>query len=496
MSYPILGRAVLLFAALSAGQCLAQGCDPGSSFTLASRVAPGALGERLAFGDFNGDGHDDMLFLDSNTSLALMVNDGNLGFTLGPRTFLTISSFLNVGVGDLDGDGSLDAVIANRLFFNDGLGGFTQVFGPTNDFEPEFVVVLDADADGSPDIATFNRSARKAAILLNDGTGSFVVDQTYEATAAPPSGMAAGDFDADGDTDLCIISFGTPQARVLFNDGAGRFGTAATVDAPAFAQSVAIGDLDGDGLGDLVFGTGGRINVLFKKTEGLFQKPVEIAASGLAGRIALGDIDNDGDLDVVSDGDAPSDVVFMLNDGSGGFPSIVQRDVNGDLIAVGIHDLDADGDLDLVTTNPVPSECTTSFAVADVYENQCRNIPVFASGPSSTLVDPGAVAQFSVSLALGNEPLSYQWKRDGVLLLDGDGVSGSLTPTLTLENVVPADAGLYSLTVFNDLGFAASDEAILGVRASGCPADLAAPFDVLNFFDVVTYINAFNAGCP
>ncbi|MDB6065752.1 MAG: delta-60 repeat domain protein [Pedosphaera sp.] len=84
------------------------------------------------------------------------------------------------------------------------------------------------------------------------------------------------------------------------------------------------------------------------------------------------------------------------------------------------------------------------------------------SQPISQAVLPGSNVQLQVQAA-GALPLIYQWQFNGVNLLDYGGISGSHTATLTLNNVAPAQAGSYTVTVTNLFGKASSPAATLTV---------------------------------
>jgi len=88
--------------------------------------------------------------------------------------------------------------------------------------------------------------------------------------------------------------------------------------------------------------------------------------------------------------------------------------------------------------------------------------PFIITQPVSRSVSSGAIAQFSV-VARGTAPLTYQWLKDGVSLSDGGGISGALTPTLTLSNLTPTEAGGYRAVVANSYGSTASAVARLTV---------------------------------
>jgi uncharacterized repeat protein (TIGR03803 family) len=94
--------------------------------------------------------------------------------------------------------------------------------------------------------------------------------------------------------------------------------------------------------------------------------------------------------------------------------------------------------------------------------------PVILSQPASQAAPQGATAAFTVRVA-GNTPLFYQWQCDKTNLTDGGNVSGSSSNTLTLANLLPANAGTYSVVVSNALGSTPSSNAVLTVVSLTAP---------------------------
>ena len=85
-----------------------------------------------------------------------------------------------------------------------------------------------------------------------------------------------------------------------------------------------------------------------------------------------------------------------------------------------------------------------------------------SSQPTNQNAWLGANAVFSVAV-IGNPPLFYQWRQDGINLRDGAGISGSMTRVLTINNVGLGSSGVYSVMVSNAAGSVLSGDATLGV---------------------------------
>lgn len=91
--------------------------------------------------------------------------------------------------------------------------------------------------------------------------------------------------------------------------------------------------------------------------------------------------------------------------------------------------------------------------------------PFITAQPTNAIVDPGDAATFNI-IAVGTAPLTYRWLFNGAPLADGFGVSGASTATLTIANAQFAQAGIYSVTVSNSAGGAASANATLSLLPS------------------------------
>ncbi len=155
----------------------------------------------------------------------------------------SLSSY-GVALGDLDGDGDLDAFVANsgiygdqnKVWLNDGTGTFTdsgQSLGNTHSAD---VALGDLDGDGDLDAFVTNWSDPNK-VWLNDGTGDFT-DSGQSLGSSDSWGVALGDLDGDGDLDAFVAnSYGEPN-KVWLNDthyveispGTGKYGTTQSFD--------------------------------------------------------------------------------------------------------------------------------------------------------------------------------------------------------------------------------------------------------------------------
>jgi hypothetical protein len=171
----------------------------------------------IALGDLDGDGDVDAFVADGgipNGADQVWLNDGAGNLTdSGQR--LGSSTSLDVALGDLDGDGDLDAFVGNEamadeVWLNRGDGFFVDT-GQRLGLSDSEVVAL-GDLDGDRDLDAYVAS-HPHMVWLNDGAGSFV-EGGRRIGASGGLGAALGDLDGDGDLDAFVA---VHPNRVLLN---------------------------------------------------------------------------------------------------------------------------------------------------------------------------------------------------------------------------------------------------------------------------------------
>jgi hypothetical protein len=110
------------------------------------------------------------------------------------------------------------------------------------------LVAGDFNGDGNLDLAV--TTARGFSVLFGNGNGTFQNPARY-ITASQPYWIAAGDLNQDGHLDIVLAApMGESSVYIYLNDSKGHFSAAPAV--PLSASQVAIGDVNGDGIPDLV----------------------------------------------------------------------------------------------------------------------------------------------------------------------------------------------------------------------------------------------------
>ena len=138
---------------------------------------------------------------------------------------------------------------------------------------------------------------------LNDGTGAFTTGATL-SVGFQPNSIALGDLNGDGALDVVTANQNNSSVSVLQNTnaGTGTFQAATTLNTSSSPTDVKLGDVDGDGDLDLVGpgGTGATVSVRLNNGQGGFGGSQEVAVAGAASAVVRGDVDSDGDLDILA----------------------------------------------------------------------------------------------------------------------------------------------------------------------------------------------------
>lgn len=311
-----------------------------------------ANGVSIASADFNADGHPD-LAVANGAGVSVLLGNGN-GTFQAPVTYSAGTAPSWVAVGDFNGDGKLDLAVANKgqanapastvsVLLGNGDGTFQPARNSVAPTGANCLAVADFDGDGKLDLAVLNGgfSGQLLTILLGNGDGTFHTADDY-FSGNQVYAVVTGDFNRDGRPDLAV-AVNPEHIVVMLGNGDGTFQPAATYDtAGSFAYSLAIGDLNGDGILDIAVANG---TILLGKGDGTFQ-PSVVVAGGEWNFIAVQDFNKDGKLDLAMV-NSEDTVSVLLGDGHGAFAPPVNFVVADAPQSMTVADFNHDGRSDL-----------------------------------------------------------------------------------------------------------------------------------------------------
>ncbi len=306
----------------------------------------------VAVADLNGDGYPDIVVANqcaiggcSNGSVGVLLGNGD--GTFQPPVVYQSGGRIATGlaVGDVNGDGKIDLIVANYWPTGAGDGGTLGVLLGNGDgtFQPAVtyrsggddalgVVVADVNGDGKPDIVTANfvswgakSKHASVGVLLNNGDGTFQPAVSYDSGGAFSLSVAVADFNGDRIPDIVVANL-NPKGQngesegvvgVLIGNGDGTFQRVVTYQ-PGGEEAYWLGaaDVNGDGKMDVVVCELGGVDVLLGNGNGTLQPGVAFDSGfPTATGLVIADVNGDGKPDLVIANDSySSSVNVMLNE--------------------------------------------------------------------------------------------------------------------------------------------------------------------------------------
>ena len=389
----------------------------------------------------------------------------NVPVFLPAVTYSAAGSFsYSVAVGDFNGDGKPDLVVAScspigscggdiEGVVSIMLGNGDGTFGPPTKFgsggvEGTSVAVADFNGDGKLDIVVTNRYySADVGVLLGNGDGTFQAAVTYASGGDAPASVAIADVNGDGHPDLVVGNTsscpGCTDAAwvgVLLGNGDGTFRPVTAYRTGGFANggvvAVAAADVNGDGRVDIVVGntcgdsactTKGSIGVLLGNGDGSFRPAVTYGPIASGFSVLIADVNGDDKPDVLASDSGctttavctPSTVAVLLGNGDGSFQPPRDFGTGGYASpAIAVADVNGDGKPDLLVANG----CAASG------NGNCVNVP----GTVAVLVGNGdGTFQSPTIYASGGT-----WISDNLVAAD---VNGDGKPDLLAVNLFGTD---------------------------------------------------------
>jgi hypothetical protein len=484
-----------------------------ATFGAPNSIAVGTNPFAIVAADFNKDGKLDLAIANrGDNTVSILLGDGLGGFTQAPGSPITSpfpSNFngpASLAVADFNNDGNLDLAVANSL---DNLGSASVnilqgngdgTFVVKSPFAvgtyPQALIAADFDGDGKTDLAvaiaplTMPVTTNNVIVLRGNGNETFTALPALSTNGLTPDSLAAFDFNNDGKPDLAVVNSGGGSTgnrfSIFLNSStgpgvisfagainyltglrpygiaAGMFTNAQGTPTPGIAIPNAgantVGVYLADNAGNFTAAGGSPFTVGNTGSP----QPLAVAAADFNGDGAL-------DLAVVNNGGTPpsnseSTVTTLMNDGAGGFNSVITTasETNSAPRDIAVGDFDGDGKPDLAVANFATNDVsillssTTPFPPAPPQAATHFGISVQSAGPLTPEGNPSTTAGVSFQItvtaydALQRVATGYRGtvqfaSSDGIAVLPGPytfigGDNGVHTFSVTLKTADPAPA--------------------------------------------------------
>jgi hypothetical protein len=344
---------------------------PANSFFFKPYVTypTGSQPAAVAIGEVTGDGKNDVVLATSyylgdpanDYHLFVFAQDdsGNLKTAV---TYTTTGTYTNspqtVAIGDINNDGKNEVVVGNsgshiEIFVQDGAGGLVSsaTYSTMNSYK---IKIADLNHDGRLDVVGIGWGTDTVDVFLQNASGTLNPPVTYGVKHGGYDDLDVGDVNNDGWTDIIVMSgqlYADPNIGVLIQKSDGTFNPPVSynVGTNILTSGVAVGDVNGDSLQDIVVTYVSQdVGVFLQNSSGTLNSVINYPANGGAGQVKIADINNDNKKDIlVAHGGWLTLGVYIQNE-SGTLQPEEYYPIPYSISDIAVSDINSDGANDVV----------------------------------------------------------------------------------------------------------------------------------------------------
>jgi hypothetical protein len=319
--------------------------------------------ERATVSDLDGDGFPDLVMPFQNSSgISFLFGNPATQFLFAESACCDVSGNHSVAVGDFNQDGKQDLALTNT--FNDTVSiklaksDLPRAFEPPVTYpvgsNPSGIATADVNQDGLLDLIVANRIGNNLSYLSGRPDGTFNVAQNISLAGTSPTTVIAAHLDGDTRPDLAVL---VAEGVSITLDGFTQapFGNSTLVTAGTQPSALLVGRLNGDTLPDLAVANAGShtVSLHMNAGGGTFSTPSNLTTAGTApAALTLAELTGDTHMDLAVASPVDGTITLLQGASTGAFTVHSRVPVTGTPRGVVALDFNQDGLTDLVALSP------------------------------------------------------------------------------------------------------------------------------------------------
>jgi len=359
-----------------------------------------------------------------------------------------------LAAGDFNRDGKIDLISSSksgdqlRVMYNDGTGEFGNARTFPALRQTRALVILDANKDGWPDVASITMIG-ELSILLNDKKGGFFLPKVIE-TDRMVQNIAAGDLNRDGAPDIILAAVSENALVIFYNDGFGFFpGVGVRVETGNKPRVIRIADLNKDNRPDMIVGCDdGYLYLHMNAAKTPFSHYSTLRSCSDNWGLAVADFNRDGRLDIASASYSERQICLHLGKQDTVFvrtQCIASGEHNFDLVA---DDYNLDGTIDVITCSA--NDQSMNFHPAGADGTLEQRIAIQSGSWNSSMVSADFDGDGDIDIATAsildkcinihrNVSAEFQNLRKGKMWVEGTIINGDIHSPVPYQPITLVD---------------------------------------------------------